>query len=184
MRFYHLLLMLPHMISANNSFPTFQMHMLFLLPKYDYKFLDAFHAGPGNTLEIAVLFRLSDVHNAAWSELNKLTLSQKLSENQTITSGETSFRLTDLIPKGSTFSFYPGSMCFYHCLESNHWIVFDRPMDFDTPDLGMRHWTYISGGKVTPLHRNIRHVQSRNGRPVYHGRRQELVLKEEYSSRG
>lgn len=151
------------------------MHFLFVLPKYDFNYLAAFEAGPGNTLEIAVLWRLSDVHNSAWSKFNNLMLSKQLSENQTITSGATSIRLTDFIPKSSTFSLYHGSMLFYRCLEVNTWIVFDKVMDFDTADLGMRHWTYVSNGKVTPLHRNIRHIQSLNARPVYSGLKQEIA---------
>lgn len=154
------------------------MHFLFVLPKYDDNYLAAFEAGPGNTLEIVVLWRLSDVHNSAWSQLNNLMLSKKLSENETITSGENNLFLTDFIPNSSTFSLYHGSMIFYRCLEVNTWIVFDEVMNFDTADLGMRHWKYVSDGKVTPLHRNIRHIQSLNGRPVYHGRKQEVVYNE------
>lgn len=152
------------------------MHMLFALPEYDHKYLGAFEAGPGNTLEIAILWRLSNVRNAAWSVLNDLTHSQKLSENQTIT-GDTNFRLSEFIPKKSNFVLYPGSMCFNNCLETNTWLVFDRPMDFDTADLGMRHWTYISDGVEVPMHRNIRHIQSRCGRPIYHGLIQRVVYK-------
>lgn len=155
------------------------MHLLFVLPEFDNDYLRAFESGPGNAFEMSILWRLSDTHNAAWSVLNDLTFSQKLSENQTITSsGEAGFRLSDFIPKNTQFVLYPGSMCFNNCLETNTWIVFDKPMDFDTADLGMRHWTYISGGVEIPLHRNIRHIQSRNDRPIYHGIVQEVLFKD------
>ncbi|KAG4071235.1 hypothetical protein HA402_008970 [Bradysia odoriphaga] len=156
-----------------------EMHLLFVLPEFDHDYLRAFESGPGNVIEISILWRLSNTHNAAWSLLNDLTLSQKLSENQTITSsGETSFRLSDFIPRNTYFVLYPGSTCFNNCLETNTWIVFDEPMDFDTADLGMRHWTYISDGVEIPLHRNIRDVQPRNGRPVYHGNEQRVMFKD------
>lgn len=168
--------------AIGGSIYAMEMHFLFLLPEYDDDYLAAFEAGPGNAIEIAILWRLSNVRNDAWSVLNDLTLSQKLSENQTITSGgDTSFRISDFIPKKSPFVLYPGSMCFNNCLETNTWIVFDNPNNFDTADLGMRHWTYISGGVEIPLHRNIRHIQSRNSRPIYHGLIQQVVFKDTVS---
>lgn len=154
------------------------MHFLFILPKFDPDYLHAFEAGPGNTIELVVLWRLSDNRNRAWSQINNLMLTQRLFENQTLTSDEAFLRLSDFIPSSSTFSLYHGSMLFYRCPEVNTWIVFDEVMEFDTADLGMRHWTYVSGGNVTPLHRNIRHIQSLNGRPVYHGRKQKVVYHE------
>lgn len=151
------------------------MHFVFVLQKFNNDLLAAFEAGPGNTLEIAVLWRLSDVKNKPWSRFNKLMLSKKLAENETISALDMNIPLTDLMPRSSTFSLYHGSMLFYRCLEVNTWIVFDEVMDFDTSDLGMRYWTYESDGNVIPLHRNIRHIQSLNGRPVYHGIKQEVV---------
>lgn len=105
-------------------------------------------------------------------------LSKKLQEGQKITS-DLSINLTDLIPKSSTFSLYHGSIPASRCLEVITWIVFDDVMEFDTEDLAMRQWTYISDGKEVQLKRNTRRIQSRNGRPVFQGGRQKIFYHED-----
>jgi len=146
-----------------------QMHMLFVLPEYDHNQLAAFAAGDGNSLELCIHYRLTNNNNPSWSLVNNLMLSQpNLMENQTITSpNNLGVWITDFIPVTSTFSVYKGSLVFFRCPEVQTWIVYDEAMEFDTADLGMRHWTYQSNGKIIPFHRNIRHVQSLNDRPVY-----------------
>lgn len=144
------------------------MHILCVRKPFDGNVSSAFVA-LGNTLEIVVLFELSKVRNPAWTILNNLMLSKSLAEGEKITS-DLSLRLSDFIPKSSTFSLHHGSLPASRCLEVITWIIFDRVMKFDTEDLGMRHWTYISDGKVVPLSRNTRSIQSLNNRQVYQGR--------------
>lgn len=144
------------------------MHFFFLRKEFDNNASAAFVA-PGNTIELVVLYKSSNVHNRAWTALNNLMLSKKLSEGEKITS-DLSINLLDLLPRSSTYTLYHGSLPASGCLEVITWLIFDVVMEFDIQELGMRQWTYISDGKVVPLKRNTRRIQSRNGRPVYQGR--------------
>lgn len=155
----------------------FQMHFLFVLEQFDGNVSSAFVA-LGNTLEIAVLFKLSNVPNREWTKLNNLMLSKKLAEGEKISS-DLSLRLSDFIPESSTFSLYHGSLPAARCLEVITWMVFDKVMEFDTKDLGMRHWSYISDGKEVPLLRNTRRIQSLNKRPVFQGRSEKVHFYEQ-----
>lgn len=150
----------------------FQMHFLFVLKPFDGNVSSAFVA-LGNTLEIVVLFKLSNVPNREWTKLNKLMQSKKLAEGETVSSA-LSLRLSDFIPQSSTFSLYHGSLPASRCLEVVTWVVFDNAMEFDTKDLGMRQWTYISDGKEVPFLRNTRRIQSINKRPVYQGQNEKV----------
>lgn len=144
------------------------MHFLFVRKEFDNNASAGFVA-LGNTLEIVVLYKLSNVRNRAWTALNNLMLSKKLAESEKITS-DLSINLLDLLPKYSSFSLYHGSLPASGCLEVVTWIVYDVVMEFDIQELAMRQWTYISDGKEVQLKRNTRRIQSRNGRPVYQGR--------------
>lgn len=149
------------------------MHFLFVLPQFDYNSSAAFE-NLGNALEIVVLWEQSNEKNVAWSQLNDLMLSKELSEGEEM-SGDVDISLTDLMPELSTYSLYHGSLPGGKCLEGITWIVFDKTMLFNTADLGMRHWTYVSAGEKMKLKRNVRRIQSRNDRPVYQGLTNQVV---------
>lgn len=151
------------------------MHFLFVLPQFDFNPAPAFE-NLGNAVEIVVLWEQSNVNNIAWSQLNDLILSKQLLEGEKL-SGAVNIRLSDLIPKLSTFSLYHGSLPGGKCLEGITWIVYDKTMLFDTADLGMRHFSYVSSGATVQLKRNVRRIQSLNDRPVYQGRINQVVYK-------
>lgn len=96
------------------------MHFLLVLPEFNKNPLAALEAGPGNSLEIAVLWRLSDVNHKAWSKLNNLMLAKKLAENETISAADMNIKISDFIPKNSKFSLYHGFFDVISMLGSEH----------------------------------------------------------------
>ncbi len=149
------------------------MHLLFVLRQFDGNITSGFVA-LGNTLEIVVLWRVSNVRNRAWTQLNDLMHSVKLKEAEKVT-GNVALRFSEFLPSASSFTFYHGSLPAARCLEVITWIVFDYIMEFDTADLAMRYYTYISDGKEISVARNTRSIQSQYGRPIYQGLFQRVI---------
>ncbi|KAG4065685.1 hypothetical protein HA402_012363 [Bradysia odoriphaga] len=158
--------------SIDGEFFAMEMHLLFVTREFDGNTAPAF-AQLGNVLEIVVLFRSSNVRNYAWSQINNLMLSKKLKESEKIT-GNVNIRFSDFLPRNSRYVLYHGSVPASHCAESVTWIIYENTMDFDTDDLGMRYFTYISEGEEIPVERNTRAIQSQNGRPVFEGYQEKV----------
>ncbi|XP_037028031.1 carbonic anhydrase 13-like [Bradysia coprophila] len=158
--------------SIDGEFYAMEMHLLFVSRQFDGNTAPAF-AQLGNVLEIVVLFRSSNVPNYAWTQINNLMLSTKLKESEKVT-GNVNIRFSDFLPRNSRYTLYHGSVPASHCAESVTWIIYDNPMDFNTEDLGMRYFTYISDGKEIQVERNTRATQAKNGRPVFEGSQERV----------